>query len=148
MIPTENNAAVAPAAGSGPRWNVMQMAFGDTLHGPRQLVLEVHPPRGPGPLQKWWRYVTCSECGGIGIHIECSLRTQSEWIDWVDRFSDDLTGRELREAKQAALAEFAEPQWWLDFRRRHAETGDPWIQDGWMTKSPNTQAEPRREDAP
>ena len=107
----------------------MDMAFGDNLHRPRKLILEAHPPRGTGPLDKWWTYTTCGETGGVGYQSETSLRTQAEWLEWIERFSDEKTGREMREIKEAARATFQEPQYWTDFRKRFAETGDPWIRE-------------------
>lgn len=98
----------------------MDVAFGDTLRKPRRLILEVSVPG---------RYETCSESDGIGGHSDCSLRTLEEFLQWVDRFSDDLTGRELREVKEAATSPFVEPQSWTDFRERFARTGDPWIRE-------------------
>ena len=133
----EAQGSLAAPSGSASRWKPMDMAFGDNLHGPRKLILEAHPPSGTGPLEKWWTYTTCGESGGVGYLSETSLRTKEEWLQWVDRFSDDLTGRELREAKDAARATFVEPQYWLDFRKRYAETGDPWIRE--TTKTPNTE---------
>lgn len=96
----------------------MDVAFGDTLRAPRRLILEV---TGEG------QYETCSESDGIDGHSDCSLRTLQEFLTWVDRFSDDLTGRELREVKEAATAPFIEPESWAGFRKRYEETGDPWI---------------------
>lgn len=98
----------------------MDVAFGDTIRKPRRLVLEIGE-------HEQFRYTTCSETDGIGSQPESSMKTLSEWLQWVDRFSDDLTGRELREAKEAALAHFTEPKSWDDFCKRYAETGDPWI---------------------
>jgi hypothetical protein len=63
----------------------------------------------------------------MGGHSDDSLRTLEEFLCWVDRFSDDLTGRELREVKQAAAATFTEPKYWTEFRERYAETGSPWL---------------------
>jgi hypothetical protein len=104
------------------RWKVMDVAFGDNRLHPRRLVIEVNEKF------ECCRYTTCCEDGdGIGYCSEHSLRTLDEWLDWLDRFSDELTGREIREAKEAARAEFAEPQSWADFRKRYAETGDPWL---------------------
>ncbi len=102
----------------------MDVAFGDNLHRPRRLILEVdarHPR---------FCYTTCSECGyGIGNYGDHSLRTLEEWLVWIDRFEDDLTGRELRECKEAARAQFTEPKSWQEFRKRFAETGDPWLKE-------------------
>jgi hypothetical protein len=97
----------------------MDVAFGDNIRGPRRLILEVGPEY----------YTTCSESGGVGSLPESSLRTQEEWLAWVERFADDLTGRELREAKEAVRAPFIEPECWHAFRHRYAETGDPWLKD-------------------
>jgi len=105
------------------RWKPMDVAYGDNIRKPRRLVLEVNPEY-PNHC-----YTTCSEMDGIGSHSDHSLRTKEEWLAWVDRFSDDLTGKELREAKEAVRADFVEPQSWTDFRKRHAETGDPWMRD-------------------
>lgn len=105
------------------RWKPMDVAYGDNIHKPRRLVLEVNPE------YPHHCYTTCSENDGIGSQSDYSLRTREEWLAWVDRFSDDLTGRELREAKEAVLADFVEPQSWTDFRKRFAETGDPWLRE-------------------
>lgn len=120
-------------AGSAFRWKPMDVAYADNLHKPRRLVLEVNP-KYPNHC-----YTTCSESDGIGNHSDHSLRTQEEWLSWIDRFADDLTGRELREAKEAVRAPFVEPDSWLAFRKRYAETGDPWLRE-----TPNTEAEARR----
>jgi hypothetical protein len=103
------------------RWKVMDVAFGDNIRGPRRLILEVHPGN------EYFRYTTCSEGLGVGSHSDHSLRSLEEWLKWIERFSDDLTGRELREAKEAAQAPFTEPKEWTAFRLRYAQTGDPWL---------------------
>lgn len=100
----------------------MDVAFADNIRNPRRLVLEVNPEY-PN-----FCYTTVSENGGgTGTHSDQSLRTLAEWLIWIDRFSDDLTGRELRECKEAARAPFTEPREWADFRKRYAETGDAWL---------------------
>lgn len=104
-----------------PRWKRFDVAFGDNLQRPRRLILEWNP--------KYGTYTTCSEHDGIGHLSESSLRSREEWLTWIDRFSDDLTGRQLREAKEAVLAEFIEPKSWALFRERFAETGDLWIRE-------------------
>lgn len=105
------------------RWKPMDVAYGDTIHKPRRLVIEALPEYLNYP------YTTCSEMDGIGSHSDYSLRTKEEWLAWVDRFSDDLTGKELREAKEAVLADFVEPRSWSEFRKRYAATGDPWLRE-------------------
>jgi len=99
----------------------MDVAFGDNIRGPRRLILEVNP-KHPN-----FCYSTCSETDGIGSHSDYSLRTLEEWLQWIERFSDELTGRELREAKEAARAPFVEPPSWAGFRERYARTGNPWL---------------------
>jgi hypothetical protein len=47
----------------------------------------------------------------------------------------------MREVKEAARATFQEPQYWTDFRKRYAETGDPWIREN--ANPPNVQGEPQ-----
>lgn len=101
----------------------MDVAFGDTIQRPRRLVLELNP-KYPSHC-----YTTCSHGNGIGSDSEHSLKTLEEWLKWLERFSDDLTGRELREAREAAVAPFTEPPSWAEFRQRYAETGDPWLKD-------------------
>lgn len=120
---TEDEAKAFMMSESLPRWKPMQVAYADYLHNPRCLVLEVNPK-----LPQFC-YTTCSQSGGVGSHSDASLRTKEEWLLWVDRFADDLTGRELREAKEAVRADFVEPQFWTDFRERFAATGDPWIRE-------------------
>lgn len=112
------------------RWKPMDVAYGDNIRKPRRLVLEVNPEY-PNHC-----YMTCSENDGIGSQSDYSMRTKEEWLAWVDRFSDDLTGKELREAKESVRADFVEPQSWTDFRKRYAETGDPWIRE---TNTPNAE---------
>ena len=128
--------------GSAPNWKLMDVVFGDNLHRPRRLILEIHPPTGKGLFERYWRYTTCTESGGIGGLSETSIRTKNEWLNWIDRFADDLTGKELRDAKESVRAEFAEPQCWLDFRKRYAETGDPWIRETPRTQNAGTQPPP------
>jgi hypothetical protein len=127
--------SLAGANGSAHRWKPMDVAFGDNLHRPRRMILEAYPPTGTGMFDKWWRYTTCSESDGVGSLAEHSLRTKEEWLEWVERFSDDLTGRELRAVKDAARADFVEPDSWRSFRERFAATGDPWLRE-----TPNDQA--------
>ena len=116
------NPPLADAIGSAPQWKPMDVAFADNLLRPRRLILEV------SEKHECCRYTTCSEDGfGTGYHSDGSLRTLEEWLRWIDRFSDDLTGRQIREAKEAAQAPFVEPQAWADFRRCYADTGDPWL---------------------
>ncbi len=135
---TEDEAKAFMRSESLPRWKPMDVAFGDNIRNPRRLVLDVNP-KYPNHC-----YTTCSESDGIGSHSDHSLRTKEEWLLWVDRFADDLTGRELREAKEAVRADFVEPQSWTNFRKRFAETGDPWIRE--TTKTPNAPHElPERE---
>lgn len=117
-----------PAHGSAFRWKVMDVAYGDNIRNPRRLILEVNP-KYPNHC-----YTTCSESDGIGSHSDHSLRTLDEWLVWIDRFSDDLTGREIREAKEAARAPFTEPKSWAGFRARYAETGDPWLPERHINK--------------
>lgn len=100
----------------------MDVAFGDNIRKPRRLILEVNPKYYPHNC-----YTTCSESDGIGSFGAFTLKPLDEYLVWLDRFRDDLTGRELREAKEEALAAFTEPQSWTDFRKRYAETGDPWL---------------------
>lgn len=99
----------------------MDVAFGDNLRNPRRLILEVNDK------YEHSRYTCCSESGGTGSQSDHSLRTLEEWLVWVDRFTDDLTGREIRECKEAARAPFTEPKYWADFRERYKQTGDPWL---------------------
>lgn len=101
----------------------MDVAFADHLLRPRCLILEVHPGG------RYVSYTTVTECGfGVGSHSDASLRTLDEWLIWIDRFADDLTGRQLREAKEAARAPFTEHESWTAFRERYARTSIPWTQ--------------------
>jgi hypothetical protein len=100
----------------------MDVAYGDNLLRPRKLIIEVGK-------HDCCKYTTCSESGGVGYHPESALRTLEEWLKWLEKFSDELTGRQLREAREAATAPFVEPQSWTDFRYRYKETGDPWIRE-------------------
>lgn len=99
----------------------MEVAFADRLRNPRVLVIEVKPQ------YKSSHYTAISTGGGDGYYPKTALRTKEEWLAWVERFSDDLTGRELREVKEAVQADFVEPDCWAGFRKRFAETGDPWL---------------------
>jgi hypothetical protein len=103
------------------RWKPMDVAFADNLNRPRNLILEV------SDKYEQFRYTTCSESGGSGCHSESSLMTLEEWLKWLERFSDDLTGRQMREAREAVMAPFTEPKFWTAFRERFAATGDPWL---------------------
>ncbi len=119
----------APVTGSAFRWKPMDVAYSDNLHCPVVLVLEVNPK------YPQFCYSTCSLNDGIGTHSDHSLRTREEWLKWLERFSDDLTGREMREARERVLAPIVEPESWRAFRKRYAETGDPWIPE--TPRTPN-----------
>jgi hypothetical protein len=106
------------------RWKPMDVAYGDNIRRPRRLVLECNP-KYPSHC-----YTTVSETDGVGSHSDYSLMTLEEWLNWIEKFRDDLTGREIREAIEAARAEFVEPKSWGEFRNRFAETGDPWLKEG------------------
>lgn len=101
----------------------MDVAFGDNLRCPRRLILEVNT-KYPNQC-----YTTCSERDGVGNHSDYSLRTLEEWLEWVEKFRDEQTGKEMREVIEAAKTPFVEPKSWTDFRARYAETGDPWMPD-------------------
>lgn len=99
----------------------MDVAFGPCIHKPRRLVLEVNAK------DDRFRYTCCTQGEGESYDSESSLMTLDEWMTWLDRFSDDLTGRELREAREAVREPFIEPPGWRGFRERFATTGDPWL---------------------
>ena len=99
----------------------MDVAYGENIRRPRRLVLEVDPTR------ECARYTCCTEGQGESYDSEHSLMTFDEWLTWLDKFSDDLTGRELREAREAVRETFTEPPGWRGFRERFATTGDPWL---------------------
>ncbi len=99
----------------------MSVAYDRTIERPRRLILAVNMEHESS------RYTVCTEDGyGIGYVSERSLRSLPEWLQWADLFVDELTGRELREAKSHAAAPFVEPKQWAEFRARYAETGNPW----------------------
>lgn len=116
---------VAESANGMPvaRWKPMDVALGDTIHRPFRLVLEAHAPR---TWEDEWTYATVSESDGVGSSLDHNLRSAEQWLLWVDRFSDDLTGRELREAKEHVRAGVVEPASWTEFRGRFQATGSPW----------------------
>lgn len=123
--------AIAPFAaanGSEFRWKPMDVAYSDNLHCPVVLVLEVNPK------YPQFCYSTCSLNDGIGTHSDHSLRTREEWLKWLERFSDDLTGREMREARERVLAPIVEPPSWAGFRERYKLTGDPWLPEKHIQK--------------
>jgi hypothetical protein len=101
------------------RWKPMDVAFADNTRNPQRLMLEVN--------KQYHCYTTISQSDGVGSHSEYSLLTLDEWLIWLERFREDLTGRELRECREAATAPFTEPQSWAEMRKRHAETGDAFI---------------------
>jgi len=105
------------------RWKPMDVAFGANLRNPRRMILEVNK-KYPNHC-----YVTISESDGVRSHSDYSLHTLDEWLIWLERFRDDLTGRELRECREAATAPFTEPQSWTEMRKRYAETGDAFINE-------------------
>ena len=111
----------------------MDVVFGDNLIKPRRLILEVNPEHEAS------RYTIMTERGGggVGYQSENSLRTQSEWLEWVEKFRDEMTGRELREAIVYAKAQFTEPQEWIDARKRYADTGDAFIKGDYPLTASN-----------
>ena len=103
------------------RFKPMDVVFGDNLRRPRQLILEINPKYESS------KYTTIGEGECVGYHSENSLKTLPEWLLWVDRFLDELTGRELREIKEAATAQFIEPKCWGEFRDRYLKTGNAFL---------------------
>lgn len=103
------------------KFKPMDVAYADRLHRPQVLVAEVNP------AHRYSFYTAIGLSGCDSSYPESALRTKDEWLAWVDRFSDDFTGRELREAKESVRAEFSEPECWAEFRKRFEETGDPWM---------------------
>ena len=105
------------------RFKPMDVVFDCNARNPHRLVLEVnekyHPNYCYQVAGKDWH-------GSAGVH---DLMTREEWLQWIERFSDELTGRELRECKQAVLEPLVEPKLWAEFRARFAETGSPWIEE-------------------
>jgi hypothetical protein len=101
-------------------YQIMDVAFADNIRRPRRLILEVNP-KSPSCL-----YTTCSEDGFGTGHNSC-LMSLDEWLRWIESFRDELTGKEIRDAIEAAKAPFVEPQGWVEFRTRYQETGNPWI---------------------
>jgi hypothetical protein len=99
----------------------MDVVFGDNILHPRRLILEA------SETHTCCSYTTCSESDGVGYCSENSLQTLEEWLTWIERFREDLTGREIREAIEAATGPFVEPDSWAGFRKRYADTGDPWM---------------------
>lgn len=105
------------------RFKPMDIAFADYLRKPRCLIMEVNRDYPD------FCYTTFGETGGIGTYSDHSLRTLEEWLTWVNRFRDDLTGREIREVIEAAKAPFTEPDFWAEARERYAKTGDAFIKN-------------------
>ena len=106
----------------------MNVVFADNIRCPRRLILEADPK------YECAAYAVCSESDGVGYHSRQSLMTLDEWLAWIERFREDLPGREIREAIEAATGPFVEPDSWAGFRARYAATGDPWL--------PNAAGEP------
>ena len=111
----------APLIGSALRWKPMDVVFADNIRHPRRLILSADPK------YECAAYAVCSESDGVGYHSRHSLMTQREWLAWIERFREDLPGREIREAIEAATGPFVEPDSWAGFRKRYADTGDPWM---------------------
>ena len=99
----------------------MDIAFGDNIWKPRRLILSANPK------SSWHPYETTSERDGVGTDSDQSLMTLAEWLKWIENFRDEKTGKEMRDAIEAAKADFVEPQSWTDFRKRYADTGDAFI---------------------
>ena len=107
-----------------PRWKPMDVVYLGNHRKPRGLVLEVHW----WERSKRWTYTVWSESEGNHHGVDESwAMTQREWLDWLDGFYDELTGKQMREYKEAAKAPLVEPASWTGFRQRYADTGDPWL---------------------
>lgn len=104
------------------RWKPMDVVYADGITNPRCLILSVYTrDNGTGS------YEAVSESDGMPSLSDGNAMTQAEWLKWLEHFSDDLTGRQMREAREAALTELVEPESWAGFRKRYSETGDPWL---------------------
>lgn len=127
-----------PPAPVTARWKPMDIVYADGLHRPRCLILSVHVREdGSGS------YEAVSENDGSPILSDSCAMTQEEWLKWLEYFSDDLTGRQMREAREAATGPLVEPESWAGYRKRYAETGYPWItSDHYLKKCPYCQITP------
>lgn len=96
----------------------MDVVFVDCLWTPRRLITEVH-------LHGTYRYTAVS-ADGESCYLECYCMTRDEWLAYLERFRDELTGKEFREAREQVVADCAEPDSWAGFRSRYALTGDPY----------------------
>lgn len=104
------------------RWKPMDVVYQDTLRRPRCLILSARTREdGTGS------YEAVSESDGSPILFDYCAMTKEEWMRWTARFSDDFTGRELRECREAVETPLIEPESWGGYRKRFSETGDPWI---------------------
>ena len=99
----------------------MEVAYAESIRKPRRLILEVNTE------SKYSTYSTLSECDGQGSHSDYSLMTLAEWLEWLEKFRDENTGKEMRDAIEAAKAPFVEPKSWGEFRERYKLTGNPWL---------------------
>jgi hypothetical protein len=53
-----------------------------------------------------------------------------------------MTKRSTARDPAVARTTFQEPQYWTDFRKRYAETGDPWIRENANPPNGGTEAQP------
>lgn len=112
-----------PAGKPEIRFKPMDVVFDCNTRNPRRLVLEVNPKYYPNHC---YQVAGRDWNGSCGVH---DLMTRDEWLRWLEKFRDELKGREFRECMEAALGPFEEPACWADFRKRFAETGSPWVEE-------------------
>lgn len=99
----------------------MEIYYQDTLRKPRVLIVEL---RSENDIQR--ADIGLSESGGLSYRLD-NVMTREQWLEWVQKFRDDLTGRELREILEHESAPFVWPQCWNEFRDRYAATGNAFL---------------------
>lgn len=94
--------------------------YGDRLQR-RGLVVEIFANH----------LVLITERGGVDyVNLPPSkwrLMDLAEWERFADHLAEDITGQELREAKENARASFVWPKEWQDFKTRHDATGNAFV---------------------
>ena len=101
----------------------MDVVYGPYIQAPRRLILDVYH-RQDGTVH----YEPVSEGEGCGGEAEEWLwATKEEWLEWLTKFQDEMTGLAYREAQDRVRKPLVEPKSWAGFRERYKTTGCPWL---------------------
>lgn len=108
-----NSEPSSPSAG----YALFDVVYQDRIQTPRSLIVEIGP--------KYHTVLTEGE--GMGHAKPEHFMTLDEWLEWLEKFRDELTGKDFREAQEHARAPLTWSRVWNEFKARYDATGNAFL---------------------